>query len=207
MTFQCLNDIEVTNIKASFKLDTPVELEYVKNRCRQLEGKLGIVWLHTNPNILTIRFSGYTFILFKRSSGTERPQHCNITRCRCCCDIVSGIQNFLFLIDQPAKIIGYTIDNFSCSGNLGQQIPIDLVYSNSRSQYYIYQPEKLSALEIRCPPFISEERKDSLCCLLYHSGKCSIVGGNKFSEIQAFFDWIKSSITEKCRRLVPTSLP
>merc|ERR1711994_179450 len=189
MMFQCLNDIEVTNIKASFKLDTPVELEYVKDRCRQFEGKLGIVWYHTNPNILTIRFSGHTFILFKRSSRTERAQHCNITRCRCCCDIVLGIQNFLFLIDQPPKIIDYTIDNYSCSANLGQVIPLDLIYSNSRSQYYIYQPEKLSALEIRCPPFISEERKDSLCCLLYHSGKCSIVGGNNLSEIQAFFDW------------------
>ena len=122
MTFQCLNDIEVTNIKASFKLDTPVELEYVKDRCRQLEGKLGIVWYHTNPNILTIRFSGHTFILFKRSSRTERAQHCNITRCRCCCDIVLGIQNFLFLIDQPPKIIDYTIDNYSCSANLGQVI-------------------------------------------------------------------------------------
>ena len=207
MTFQCLNDIEVTNIKASFKLDTPVELEYVKDRCRQLEGKLGIVWYHTNPNILTIRFSGHTFILFKRSSRTERAQHCNITRCRCCCDIVLGIQNFLFLIDQPPKIIDYTIDNYSCSANLGQVIPLALVYSNSRSQYYIYQPERLSALEIRCPPFISEGRKDSLCCLLYHSGKCSIVGGNNLSEIQAFFNWIKSSITEKCVTLAPTVLP
>ena len=207
MTFQCLNDIEVTNIKASFKLDTPVKLEYVKDRCKQLEGKLGIVWYHTNPNILTIRFSGQTFILFKRSSRTERAQHCNITRCQCRCDIVLGIQNFLFLIDQPPKIIDYTIDNYSCSANLGQVIPLALVYSNSRSQYYIYQPERLSALEIRCPPFISEGRKDSLCCLLYHSGKCSIVGGNNLSEIQAFFDWIKSSITEKCLTLVPTSLP
>ena len=207
MTCQCLNDIEVTNIKASFKLDTPVELEYVKDRCKQFEGKLGIIWYHTIPNILTIRFSGHTYILFKRSSHTERAQHCNITRCRCCCDIVLGIQNFLFLIDQPPKVIDYIIDNYSCTANLGQLIPLDLIYSNSRSQYYIYQPEKLSALEIRCPPFISEKRKDSLCCLLYHSGKCSIVGGNNLSEIQAFFDWIKSSITEKCLTLVPTSLP
>ena len=207
MMSQCLNDIEVTNIKASFKLDTPVELEYVKDRCRLLEGKLGIVWYHTIPNILTIRFSGHTFILFKRSYHTERPQTCNITRCRCSCDIVLGIQNFLFLINQPPKIIDYTIDNFSCSANLGQSIPLDLVYSKSRNQYYIYQPEKLSALEIRCPAFISESRKDSLCCLLYRSGKCSIVGGNNLSEIQAFFDWIKSSITEKCLTLVPTSPP
>ena len=204
---QCLNDIEVTNIKASFKLDTPVELEYVKDRCRQLQAELGIVWYHTNPNILTIRFSGYTFILFKRSYNTERAQHCNITRCRSCSDIVSGIQKFLILIYQAPKILDYTIDNFSCLANLGQVIPLDLVYTNSRSQYYIYQPERISALEIRCPSFISEGRKDSLCCLLYRSGKCSIVGGNNLLEIQAFFDWIKSSITEICQTLAPISQP
>ena len=56
MMSQCLNDIEVTNIKASFKLDTPVELEYVKDRCRLLEGKLGIVWYHT---ISTLCFGAY----------------------------------------------------------------------------------------------------------------------------------------------------
>ena len=205
MMFECSRDIEVKNIKASFKLDTPVDLEYVKNRCRQLESKLGIVWYHTKPNILTIRFSGHTYILFKRSSHTEQAQHCNITRCRCCSDIVIGIQNFLFLIDQPPKIIDYTIDNYSCSANLGQFIPIDLVYSNSRNQYHIYQPERISALEIRCPPFISEDRKDSLCCLLYRSGKCSIVGGNNLLEIQAFFDWIKSTIIETCQTLAHIS--
>ena len=120
---------------------------------------------------------------------------------------VSKGRRYCSIANSVVRRTDYTIDNYSCSDNLGQVIPLDLIYSNSRSQYYIYQPEKLSALEIRCPPFISEERKDSLCCLLYHSGKCSIVGGNKFSEIQAFFDWIKSSITEKCRILVPTSLP
>ena len=205
MTFECLNGIKITNIKASFKLDSPVEFEYVEDRCQQLTGKLGIVWYHTKPNIFTIRFSGHTFILFKRSSA-KNTQHCNITRCRNSCDIVEGIQDFLFLLGQPPKVIDYIIDNFSCYANLGQEIPLDLVYSNIRSIYFFYQPEKCRALEIRCPPFISEGRKDSLCCLLYPSGKCCIVGGNNLSEIQAFFDWIKSSVTEKCPALVSTML-
>ena len=205
MTFQCLNSIKVTNIKASFKLDTPVEFDYIKDRCKRLAGELGIIWYHTNPNILTIRFSGITFILFKRSSRTEHAQHCNITRCKTYEDIVLGIQNFLFLIDKPPKNIDYTIDNFSCSATLGYEVPLDLVYSDSRSIYYIYQPEKFPALEIRCPPFISEKRSDSLCCLLYRSGKCCIVGGNNLSEIQAFFNWIKSSITKKCPVHVSTT--
>ena len=55
MTFECLNGIEITNIKASFKLDIPVELDYVEERCQQLTGKLGIVWYHTKPNIFTIK--------------------------------------------------------------------------------------------------------------------------------------------------------
>ena len=194
MTFECLNGIEITNIKASFKLDIRVELDYVEERCQQLTGKLGIVWYHTKPNIFTIRFSGRTFILFKRSS-TKDNQHCNITRCRYPSDIVEGIQQFLYLIGQPPKVIDYTIDNFSCYANLGQEIPLDLVYSNIQSVYFFYQPEKCRALEIRCPSFISEGRKDSLCCLLYPSGKCCIVGGNNLSEIQVFFDWIKSSVT------------
>ena len=194
MTSECLNGIEITNIKASFKLDIPVELDYVEERCQQLTGKLGIVWYHTKPNIFTIRFSGRTFILFKRSS-TKDNQHCNITRCRYPSDIVEGIQQFLYLIGQPPKVIDYTIDNFSCYANLGQEIPLDLVYSNIQSVYFFYQPEKCRALEIRCPSFISEGRKDSLCCLLYPSGKCCIVGGNNLSEIQVFFDWIKSSVT------------
>ena len=205
MTFECLNGIEISNIKASFKLETPVEFDYVEDRCQQLSGKLGIVWYHTKPNIFTIRFSGRTFILFKRSS-TKNTQHCNITKCRYPCDIVEGIQKILFLIGQPPKVIDYTIDTISCVGNLGQEIPLDLVYSNIRSAYIFYQPEKCRALEIRCPPFISESRKDSLCCLLYPSGKCPIFGGNNLSEIQAFFDWIKSTVTEKCPALASTML-
>ena len=105
-----------------------------------------------------------------------------------------------------SKVIDYIIDNFSCRAELGQEIRLDQVYSNIRSIYFFYQPEKCRALEIRCPPFISEGRKDSLCCLLYPSGKCCIVGGNNLSEIQAFFDWIKSSVTEKCPALVSTML-
>ena len=204
MTFQCLNLIKVTNIKASFKLDTPVEFDYIKDRCRRLAGELGIVWYHKNPNILTIRFSGYTFILFKRSS-IKNTQTCNLTRCRCRCDVVRGIQNFLFLIDQPPKIIDYTIDNYSCSANLQQEVPLHLVYSKLSSNYFIYQPEKFPALEIRCPPIISQARNDSLCCLLYASGKCCIVGGNNLSEIQDFFNWIKSSITATCPVHVSTT--
>ena len=32
----------INNIKASFKLDTPVEFEFVKSRCSQLPKVLGI---------------------------------------------------------------------------------------------------------------------------------------------------------------------
>lgn len=205
MTLECLNGIEITHIKASFKLESPVEFDYVEARCQQLTGKLGIVWYHTKPNIFTIRFSGRTFILFKRSSS-KNTQHCNIVRCRNPSDIVEGIQDFLFLLGQPPKVIDYIIDNFSCRAELGQKIRLDLVYSNIRSIYFFYQPEKCRALEIRCPPFISEGRKDSMCCLLYPSGQCMFVGGNNLSEIQAFFNWIKSTVTEKCPVIAPTML-
>ena len=184
--------IIVNNIKASFKIDTPVEFEFVKSRCAQLPQVLGIECYQRQANILTIRFNQRTFILFKRS--TNLTQHCNITRCRSEEDIHSGIQDLLFLIDQPPKIIEFVIDNYSCSTDLGCEIPLESIYLEQPSQYYRFNPERFPALEIRCPDFISSTRKGSLCCLLYRSGKCVIVGGCDLGEIEEFYEWIRFMI-------------
>ena len=98
----------ITNIKASFKLDIPTEFEYIKKRCSELPKSLEIVCDQTQPNILTIRFNSRTYICFKRSSNNT--QWINITRCKCEHDIIEGIQDLLFLIDQPPKIIPFKIE-------------------------------------------------------------------------------------------------
>ena len=136
--------------------------------------------------------------MFKRSSCYT--QHCNIANGKSPNDIVLAIQNFLFLIGQPPKIFDYIIDNYSCKAHIGRKIDLASVYSEQRSIYFIYQPEKYQALEIRCPSFISPSRKNSLCCLLYKSGKCTFVGGNKLEEIQSFFDWIKYSLLSSSKK-------
>ena len=192
--------IIVNNIKASFKIDTPVEFEFVKSRCVQLPKLLGIECYQRQANILTIRFNQRTFILFKRSANLT--QHCNITRCLSEEDIQKGIQDFLFLINQPPKIIEFIIDNYSCSADLECQIPLESIYLEEPSGYYRFNPERFPALEIRCPDFIGSETKGNLCCLLYRSGKCVIVGGRDLCEIGQFYEWIKFMINGKYVKLL-----
>ena len=190
----------INNIKASFKLDTPVEFEFVKSRCAELPQVLRIECYQRQANILTIRFNQRTFILFKRS--TNLTQHCNITRCRSEEDIHSGIQDLLFLIGQPPKIIEFVIDNYSCSADLKCEIPLESIYLEQPSGYFRFNPERFPALEIRCPDFIGSATKRSLCCLLYRSGKCVIVGGRNLSEIEQFYEWIKFMINGKYVKLL-----
>ena len=103
----------------------------------------------------------------------------------------------LFVIDQPPKLIKFVIDNYSCRADFGCEIPLQSIYTEQPSIYYRYNPERFSALEIRCPDFISATRSGSLCCLLYRSGKCVIVGGCDLDEIEEFFEWIKFMISGK----------
>ena len=190
----------INNIKASFKLDTPVEFEFVKSRCSQLPKVLGIECYQRQPNILTIRFNCRTFILFKRSANLT--QHCNITRCRSEEDINRGIQDLFYLIDQPPKKLEFVIDNYSCSADLKCEIPLESIYLEQPSGYFRFNPERFPALEIRCPDFIGSATKRSLCCLLYRSGKCVIVGGRNLSEIEQFYEWIKFMINGKYVKLL-----
>ena len=180
----------ITNIKASFKLDIPAEFEYIKKRCSELPKSLEIVCDQTQPNILTIRFNSRTYICFKRSSNNT--QWINITRCKCEQDIIEGIQDLLFLIDQPPKIIPFKIDNISCTGYLGKAVVLNDIYIEHLNEDLRYNPERFSALEIRCPSVISANRWKSLCCLLYKSGRLVIVGGDSISEIEKFYNWVKN---------------
>lgn len=194
-------EVFISNIKASFKLEPPVEFEFVKNRCYELPQDLGVVCYQKQPNILTIRFKKRTFTLFKRSvisnpdTSVTINQHCNITSCKSEEDICNGINDFLFLIERPPKQINFTIDNYSCVANFGCPIPVHLIYSDQPSIYYRYNPERSQALDIRCPEFISSTRSGRLCGLLYRTGKCVIIGGNDKNEILEFFKWIKFMIS------------
>ena len=203
MSSESETEVFISNIKASFKLDPPVEFEFVKNRCSELPQDLGIVCYQKIPNILTIRIKKWTFTLFKRSVISKSDesitinQHCNICNGKSEEDICSGINEFLFLIHRPPKLINFVIDNYSCVTYFGCEIPLHLIYSDQPSIYYRYNPERSQALDIRCPDFISATRSGRLCGLLYRTGKCVIIGGNDMSEILEFVKWIKFMISGK----------
>ena len=108
----------------------------------------------------------------------------------------------MFLIGREPTSAEFVIDNYSCSADFGQPIPVHLIYSDQPSAYYRYNPERSQALDIRCPDFISHTRCGRLCCLLYRTGRCVIIGGNDMSEINEFFKWVKFMINGKHVKLM-----
>ena len=106
-------DFNVTNIKVSVKLPKAVSLDFVVDRCSKIEKPM--YCRKATNNIVTFKYNNFTFVLFKSSltrlaDGSIKPQHCNITKCRTTTDILSAIQDLLFIVQQPQILLNYTID-------------------------------------------------------------------------------------------------
>ena len=184
------NKFEVTNLKISVKLPKPVDLEFVEERCKQLTFNTTIYCSRKARNILTIRYKGYTFILFKRSSKLLSdkcviPQHCNITKIKSKDQIKEAIDCLLFLVDQPLSCLDYKIDNFSCCGSITKRVDIERFFTNEEDIISIYNEQNFPAVTIYSP-----FNDGSLCCHIFRSGRLIFVGGKSLEDTENFFLWI-----------------
>ena len=184
---------KVTNLKISVKLPREVSLKFVDDRCKLLYPiHKDIICKQSTPNILTVRYRDFTYILFKRSSeknhqGIIPLQHCNITKIRSESEIPEAIGHLFVIINQPPIWLNYTIDNYSCLANTNQLIDIVGLFMNEPKIPCDYNVEKFPGLKIYSPKEISER---NLTSLVFKSGSVILVGGNNLNEINEFFNWV-----------------
>ena len=177
----------VTNIKISVKLAIPVSLQSVEERCKQLSQSTTIYCKRKKNNILTIRYSNFTYILFKRSSKTSSAlQHCNITKLKTEDDILKAIEILFFIVDKPQTFVNYTIDNYSCCGNIFRPVDIEKFYIQEQNIACFYNQENFPALTIFCPPDLPLSTSLNQCSHVYRSGRLVIVGGKACTCIAIF---------------------
>ena len=184
---------KVTNLKISVKLPREVSLKFVDDRCKLLYPiHKDIICKQSTPNILTVRYRDFTYILFKRSSeknhqGIIPLQHCNITKIRSESEIPEAIGYLFVILNQPPIWLNYTIDNYSCLANTNQFIDIVGLFMNEPKIPCDYNVEKFPGLKIYSPKEISER---NLTSLVFKSGSVILVGGNNLNEINEFFNWV-----------------
>ena len=178
----------VTHIKISVKLPIPVSSQSVEERCKQLSQSTTIYCKRKKKNILTIRCSNFTYILFKRSSKTSSAlQHCNITKLKTEDDILKAIEILFFIVDKPQIFLNYTIDNYSCCGNIFRQVDIEKFYIQEQNIACFYNQENFPALTIFCPPDLPLLTSLNQCSHIYRSGRLVIVGGKTLRDVNFFF--------------------
>lgn len=184
---------KVTNLKISVKLPREVSLKFVDDRCKLLYPiHKDIICKQSTPNILTVRYRDFTYILFKRSSeknhqGIIPLQHCNITKIRSESEIPEAIGYLFVILNQPPIWLNYTIDNYSCLAHTNQFIDIVGLFMNEPKIPCDYNVEKFPGLKIYSPKEISER---NLTSLVFKSGSVILVGGNNLNEINEFFNWV-----------------
>ena len=184
---------KVTNLKISVKLPREVSLKFVNDRCKLLYPiHKDIICKQSTPNILTVRYRDFTYILFKRSSeknhqGIIPLQHCNITKIRSESEIPEAIGYLFVILNQPPIWLNYTIDNYSCLAHTNQFIDIVGLFMNEPKIPCDYNVEKFPGLKIYSPKEISER---NLTSLVFKSGSVILVGGNNLNEINEFFNWV-----------------
>jgi len=194
---------KVTNLKISVKLPREVSLKFVNDRCKLLYPiHKDIICKQSTPNILTVRYRDFTYVLFKRSSEKNRQgiiplQHCNITKISSESEIPEAIGHLFVILNQPPIWLNYTIDNYSCLANTNQLIDIVGLYMNEPKIPCDYNEEKFPGLKIYSPKEISER---NLTSLVFKSGSVILVGGNNLNEINEFFNWVLK-ITRKYPKL------
>ena len=177
-----IENLKINNIKISVKLEVPIDLAYVQQRCTELN----VYCRKISNNFLTIRHT-YTYIVFKKGC-TKDKQHINCTKITHPDEIPNVISNLLYLINQPQVILEHKIDNYSCSAALNKLIDVDHFFMNEINISCTYNPEKFPACVIRAPEIFDNK---SLCCLLYKSGKLVLVGAKRWTEVHVFYNWIK----------------
>ena len=177
-----VENLKIENIKISVKLKVPVDLCYIEERCAQLN----VYCRKISDNFLTIRHT-YTYVVFKKGR-TNPKQHINCTKITNPQEIPHVISNLLYIINQPQTTLEYKIDNYSCSADLKKTIDVEDFFMNEISISCTYNPEKFPACVIRSPELFDN---NSLCCLLYKSGKLVIVGAKKWTKVILFYNWLK----------------
>ena len=198
------HDFSVTNIKVSVKLPKAVSLDFVVDRCSKIENP--VYCQKATNNIVTFKYNNFTFVLFKSSSkrladGSVKPQHCNITKCRTSDDILSAIQDLLFIVQQPPMLINYKIDNYSCLAKIHHKrclakihhiIDIESLFLKEVELLCTYQEENFPHVSVRCPPHLTSAPNQ--LCQIYRTGSFTLVGGKILSEVETFFKWLLQKI-------------
>ena len=196
-------DFNVTNIKVSVKLPKAVSLDFVVDRCSKIEKPM--YCRKATNNIVTFKYNNFTFVLFKSSltrlaDGSIKPQHCNITKCRTTTDILSAIQDLLFIVQQPQILLNYTIDNYSCLAKINHAIDIESLFLGEVELLCTYQEENFPHVSVRCPPHLTSAPNQ--LCQIYRTGSFTLVGGKVLSEVETFFRWllqkVKPYIKDEC---------
>ena len=189
-------ELVVTNIKISVKLPNTVCLESVEERCKQLSTSTIIYCSRKKKNILTIRYNNFTYILFKRSSKiSSNLQHCNITKLKTEEDILKAIDLLFFIINQPQTFLDYTIDNFSCCGNIFRPIDIERFYTQEHDIPCSYNEENFPAVTVYCPSYLTLSSSFNQCSHIYRSGRLVLVGGKSLPDVKEFFSYIIEILT------------
>lgn len=184
-------ELMVTNIKISVKLPIQVCLEFVEERCQQLSKSRIIFCSRKKKNILTIRYNNFTYILFKRSSKNPTvPQHCNITKLKTEEDILQAIELLFFIVDKSPTLLDYTIDNYSCCGNIFGAVDIEKFYVQEQNIACSYNEENFPAITVYCPQDLISSQSLNQCSHIYRSGRLVIVGGKSLNDVKSFFSYI-----------------
>ena len=186
-------NFKVTNIKFSVTLPRPVCLDSVIERCSKLQTSTSLYCSRKTKNIITIRYNNFTYVPFKSSSrkledGSVKPNHCNIMKCRTQTDILTAIQDILFLVHEPPQLLDYKIDNYSCIAHIHRIIDTRSLFLRETELQCSYQEGPFPSVSVRCPTHLTSAPNQ--VCNIYRTGYITLVGGKVLTEVESFFVWL-----------------
>ena len=184
-------ELLVTNIKISVKLPTSISLDSLEERCQKIARSAIIFCNRKKKNILTIRYNNFTFIFFKRSSKiSSPPQHCNITKLKSEEDILKAIETLFFIVDISPILLDYTIDNYSCCGNIFKSVDIEKFYLQEQNISCSYNEDNFPVVTVYCPQDLTSSSSPNQCSHIFRSGKLVMVGGRSLTDVRELFSYI-----------------
>ena len=118
----------ITNIKSSVKINPPVDLTYINQRCKDLGASC-----NKYGNLVSIKYKNWSFVLFKHCDFKPNPSnHLNVTSCKTVNDTIQAVDDFFDLIERPNANKDFCIDNYSVTSTIGHKIDLESFYLSNR---------------------------------------------------------------------------
>ena len=178
---------KIRSIKCSVKIPIPIDLNFVKKRCEELNAKVT-----TYPNFLVL--SGvkcedlppdlntnikYTLFRYGRNS---QSQHCNVCGITDTDHVLECVKLLAKVIQLEHSLLSHTIDNLCATTRLPTRInKLRFVQVSPRA---FHQFERFPAIFLRS--------RSKVVILVYGSGAVVFSGARHISQIDEAFDYLKS---------------